>query len=56
MKNGRQIIFLVDDNMTNLTTGRNMLKEHYDVFSIPSGIKLFEILKKIMPDLIHLDI
>jgi putative two-component system response regulator len=56
MKNGRQIIFLVDDNMTNLTTGKNMLKEHYDVFSIPSGIKLFEILEKVMPDLILLDV
>ncbi|MDR2028351.1 MAG: response regulator [Treponema sp.] len=56
MKDGRQIIFLVDDNMTNLTTGKNMLKDRYDVFSIPSGIKLFEMLKKVSPDLILLDI
>jgi putative two-component system response regulator len=56
MKNGRQIIFLVDDNLTNLTTGKTMLKEHYDIFSIPSGAKLFEILEKVMPDLILLDI
>jgi putative two-component system response regulator len=56
MKNGRQIIFLVDDNMTNLTTGKTMLKEHYDIFSIPSGVKLFEILEKVTPDLILLDI
>jgi putative two-component system response regulator len=56
MKKGRQIIFLVDDNMTNLTTGKNMLKEYYDVFSIPSGAKLFDILEKITPDLILLDI
>jgi putative two-component system response regulator len=56
MKNGRQIIFLVDDNMTNLTAGKTMLKDHYDIFSIPSGAKLFEILVKVTPDLILLDI
>jgi putative two-component system response regulator len=56
MKNGRQIIFLVDDNMANLTAGKTMLKDHYDVFSMPSGNKLFEILEKITPDLILLDI
>jgi putative two-component system response regulator len=56
MQNGRQKIFLVDDNMTNLTTGKTMLKAWYDIFSIPSGAKLFEILEKVMPDLILLDI
>ncbi|MDR2071858.1 MAG: response regulator [Spirochaetaceae bacterium] len=56
MKNERQIIFLVDDNMANLTAGKAMLKDHYDVFSMPSGAKLFEILEKIRPDLILLDI
>jgi putative two-component system response regulator len=56
MKNERQIIFLVDDNMANLTAGKNMLKAYYDIFSIPSGAKLFEILEKVTPDLILLDI
>ncbi|MDR2314530.1 MAG: response regulator [Spirochaetaceae bacterium] len=56
MKNERQIIFLVDDNMANLTAGKAMLKDHYDVFSMPSGAKLFEIMEKIKPDLILLDI
>ncbi|MDR2210803.1 MAG: response regulator [Spirochaetaceae bacterium] len=56
MKNQRQTIFLVDDNMANLTAGKTMLKDHYDVFSMPSGAKLFEILDKIRPDLILLDI
>ncbi|MDR1105364.1 MAG: response regulator [Treponema sp.] len=56
MKNGRQTIFLVDDNMTNLTTGKTILKDHYDIFSMPSGVKLFELLEKITPDLILLDI
>jgi putative two-component system response regulator len=56
MKNGRQTIFLVDDNMANLTAGKTMLKEYYDIFSLPSGKKLFEILEKVTPDLILLDI
>jgi putative two-component system response regulator len=56
MQNRRQIIFLVDDNMTNLTAGKTMLKAYYDIFSIPSGAKLFEILEKVTPDLILLDI
>jgi putative two-component system response regulator len=42
--------------MSNLTTGKAMLKEYYDIFSIPSGARLFEILEKVTPDLILLDI
>jgi putative two-component system response regulator len=56
MKNGRQKIFLVDDNMANLTAGKTMLKEYYDIFPIPSGKKLFDILGKVVPNLILLDI
>jgi putative two-component system response regulator len=42
--------------MSNLTAGRSMLKNRYDIFPIPSGNKLFEILEKVAPDLILLDI
>jgi putative two-component system response regulator len=56
MNNGRQTIFLVDDNMANLTAGKAMLKEYYDIFSMPSGTRLFAILEKVTPDLILLDI
>ncbi|MDR2747206.1 MAG: response regulator [Treponema sp.] len=56
MKNGRQVIFLVDDNITNLTAGKNMLKDYYDIFPMISGNKLFSILEKVKPDLILLDI
>ncbi|MDR1932486.1 MAG: response regulator [Spirochaetales bacterium] len=56
MKNKRQTIFLVDDNMTNLTAGKTMLKDHYDIFPIPSAHKLFGVLEMITPDLILLDI
>jgi putative two-component system response regulator len=47
---------LVDDNMANLTIGKNMLKEIYEVYPLISGAKLFEVLGKVTPDLILLDI
>jgi len=56
MDNARPRIILVDDNMTNLTMGRNLLKTFYEVYPAPSAAKLFEILENIHPDLILLDI
>lgn len=56
MDTQRKKILLVDDNITNLTIGRNVLGEKYDVFTIPSGEKLFKMLERVMPDLILLDI
>jgi putative two-component system response regulator len=56
MKSERQIVMLIDDNMANLTIGKNILKDHYQVFAIPSAAKLFDILEKVIPDLILLDI
>ena len=49
-------IFLVDDNATNLTIGKNALIGKYNVFTIPSGEKMLKMLEKIVPDLILLDI
>ncbi|MCL2479029.1 MAG: response regulator [Treponema sp.] len=56
MAKERQIIILVDDNMASLTMGKNILKDKYDVYPIPSGEKFFEILQKITPDLVLLDV
>lgn len=56
MENARKKIMLVDDNITNLTMGKNALIADYDVFTIPSGEKLFKLLTKINPDLILLDV
>lgn len=56
MATERPIIMLVDDNMTSLTMGKNILQDQYQVYTIPSGEKLFELLNKISPDLILLDI
>jgi putative two-component system response regulator len=47
---------LVDDNMHNLTTGKEMLTEFYEVFALPSAEKMFQFLGKVSPDLILLDI
>ena len=54
--NKKQKIMLVDDNKTNLTIGKNILGEYYNVFALPSADKLFEFLKHVIPDLILLDI
>jgi putative two-component system response regulator len=56
MDNRRQKIMLVDDNMANLAMGKNMLKDVYEVFPIPSAAKLFEIMKHVTPALILLDV
>jgi putative two-component system response regulator len=56
MANERHIIMLVDDDQTSLTAGREILEDKYTVYPIPSGEQLFEILNKITPDLILLDI
>lgn len=52
----RKTIFVVDDNDTNLSKAEEGLEDIYDVMTIPSGARLFTILKKIKPNLILLDI
>lgn len=49
-------IVLVDDNISNLTIGKNALIETYNVYTVPSGKKLMLLLEKILPDLILLDV
>ena len=56
MEKLRRKIILVDDNMANLTMGRNMLKPFYEVYPAPSGDKFFEITENVIPDLVLLDI
>jgi putative two-component system response regulator len=56
MKQTRHKIVLVDDNLTNLAVGRNMLKAFYEVYPAPSAEKLFECLERFIPDLILLDV
>jgi class 3 adenylate cyclase/CheY-like chemotaxis protein len=54
-KNNNKII-LVDDNPSNLRTGKNVLSEKYEVYTAPSAAKLFEILADVKPAMILLDI
>ncbi|MCL2718821.1 MAG: response regulator [Lachnospiraceae bacterium] len=49
-------IIIVDDNAANLSVGRNLLKTYYEVYPAPSAAKLFNIMDKIIPDLILLDV
>ncbi|GHT49248.1 response regulator [Spirochaetia bacterium] len=56
MDNVKAVIMLVDDNVTNLTMGKNILKDKYNIYPLNSAEMLFEIIDKITPDLILLDI
>ncbi|MDR1069231.1 MAG: response regulator, partial [Gracilibacteraceae bacterium] len=56
MTNKRSKIILVDDNLANLSMGKNILKTFHEVYPVPSAAKLFECLRRFIPDLILLDI
>jgi len=47
---------MVDDDITNLNVARNNLAGKYNIVTVPSGEKLFFLLKNITPSLILLDI
>lgn len=49
-------VFFVDDNMTNLLIGKTALKDHFQTFTMPSAAKMFELLEKVKPDAILLDV
>jgi CheY-like chemotaxis protein len=49
-------IILVDDNPSNLRTGKNVLSGKYEVYTAPSAAKMFDILEDIKPAMILLDI
>lgn len=52
----KKTIFLVDDDITNLTIGKNALSGDYNVFTLNSGTRLLKMLDKTMPDMILLDV
>jgi putative two-component system response regulator len=52
----RKKVILVDDNPVNLKLARNTLMGKYDVFTVPSAEKLFQLLEKTLPDIILLDV
>ena len=52
----KQTIFLVDDNIDILEIGENILSSVYDTITLSSGACVFYMLKKVIPDLILLDV
>ena len=52
----KKTVFVVDDSLSSLTLAADAVKSHYAVITIPSGQKAIDMLEKIMPDLILLDI
>ena len=56
MEDERCKIMMVDDNLATLAMGKKLLKPFYEVYPVPSAVKLFEILENVIPNLILLDI
>ena len=56
MAGEKKTIFLVDDDVTNLTIGHNILSELYNTVTINSGARLLKMLGKLVPDMILLDV
>ena len=56
METGIYKIIIVDDDNTNLAIAKNLLNDRYEIITVKSGEKLFEILENVTPDLILLDI
>jgi putative two-component system response regulator len=56
METKRTKIMLVDDNMANLKMGKSLLADKYEVYPAQSAEKMFQLMEKIVPDLILLDI
>jgi len=51
-----KIIFIVDDQETNRILAKQALDDRYKTYAIPSADKMFEMLERITPNLILLDI
>ena len=56
MDNTRKKVFLVDDTEFSLIKTKQILKDYYTVFTLDSAPKMFELLEKVIPDLILMDI
>ena len=52
----QKTIFVVDDNVTNLSMAKDALKNQYKVMAMTSAAKMFDMMERIQPDLILLDI
>jgi len=56
MTREQKTIIVVDDNDSNLTACKKILKPYYVVYPVPSAAKMFDLLEHVIPDLILLDV
>ncbi|MDR3053389.1 MAG: response regulator [Coriobacteriales bacterium] len=49
-------IVMVDDNIASMAAGKAVLKDKFEVFTVPSAKKFFLLMQVVKPDLILLDI
>ena len=49
-------VIAIDDNLTNLTALKNILKPYYETYTASSAERMFDALTKIKPDIILLDV
>ena len=52
----KKMIFIIDDNDTNLTVAASALEDDYRVLTMPAASKMFSLLEKMRPDLIVIDV
>ncbi|MDR1205369.1 MAG: response regulator [Peptococcaceae bacterium] len=52
----RPVVMIVDDDIVNIKVGKNALAEVFDVFTVPSAAKMFDLLRRNHPAMILLDI
>jgi CheY-like chemotaxis protein len=50
------VIMIVDDNIASLRIAKNSLADFYNVFTVPSAAKMFDLLTRNKPEIILLDI
>jgi len=55
MNNHKKVI-AVDDNLTNLSVLKNVLKPYYETYTVSSAEKMFDLLQKVKADIILLDV
>jgi putative two-component system response regulator len=55
-RDGRTMLMAVDDNIANLKIVKNTLSDDYDVLTVPSAAKMFDLLQRNAPAMILLDI
>ena len=51
-----KIIYVVDDNETNIEAVRIALEGHFRIYGLPMALRMFKLAEKIIPDLILLDV